>query len=258
MSTDSTANTDDRTGGVQVIARTAKILNLLGEKPDGLSLGEISQKVQLPRSTVQRIVNALENEGMIRSGGAGGISLGAGLLRLVTYANTDRIEFVRPWLHKLSETVSETAVLSRRSEMQLVVEHRAIADRELQVIPKLGQLDTPLFNISAGRALLALADNDCFLSDISRQNQYSLNDSDNARVIEQLGEIRKTGYACDHGELLDGITTTAVALDTVLGQFAISMPIPTFRFEKNQKKYIDELLDCKQNLMREIGNNPLG
>ena len=49
-------------GQVQVIARAAAILRTVGEDGGGLSLGQIAQRVGLARSTVQRIVNALEAE----------------------------------------------------------------------------------------------------------------------------------------------------------------------------------------------------
>lgn len=49
-------------GGVQVIARAAKILRVLASHPDGLSLSQIAREVDLARSTVNRIVAALEDE----------------------------------------------------------------------------------------------------------------------------------------------------------------------------------------------------
>lgn len=244
---------DERSGGIQVIARAAKIMYLLGKKPDGLSLGDIAQAVALPRSTVQRIVGALEEEGMVRSEGIGGISLGAGLLRLVTYAHADRITIVRPWLDQLSEAVGETVVLSRPTGLQLIVEHRVVAERELQVMPRLGQLDKPLYGTSAGRAILALDDNEKFLKLFESELMTVPGAECIQKIFGQLDVIRRTGVSCDHGELMEGITTTAVALDTVLGRFAISMPIPTFRFEMNKDKNMHELLRCKAGVVKEIG-----
>ena len=46
---------------VQVIARAAAVLRTLEGQPGGLSLGQIAQDVGLPRSTVQRIVAALQS-----------------------------------------------------------------------------------------------------------------------------------------------------------------------------------------------------
>ncbi|WP_034048526.1 IclR family transcriptional regulator [Pseudomonas aeruginosa] len=247
------AGNDERSGGIQVIARAARIMYLLGKKPDGLSLGDIAQEVGLPRSTVQRIVGALEDQGMVRSEGIGGISLGAGLLRLVTYAHADRITVLGPWLQRLSETINETVVLSRPSGLQLVVEHRIVADRELLVMPRLGQLDKPLYGTSAGRAILAL-DSDEEVRGLLQTEGFTPPDTVSAeKIFKQLDVIRQTKVSCDHGELMEGITTTAIALDTVLGRFAISMPVPTFRFEKEKENYILELLRCKAGVDKEIG-----
>ncbi|HBO1428286.1 hypothetical protein YA0850_34705 [Pseudomonas veronii] len=72
-------------------------------------------------------------------------------------------------------------------------------------------------------------------------------------LMVQLEAIRKNGISSDHCEHIEGITTTTVALDTVLGRFAISMPIPTFRFERKRVNYIEELLRRKAGLLKEIG-----
>ena len=51
--------------GIQVISRAVKVLRALEGKPDGLSLSAIANEVDLPRSTVQRIVGALATEGFL-------------------------------------------------------------------------------------------------------------------------------------------------------------------------------------------------
>ena len=80
FSASKTADRRDEHVGVQVIARAASILRALADNPVGLGLGPISRLVGLPRSTVQRIVAALEAEGFVekRRGGRG--SAGAGLV----------------------------------------------------------------------------------------------------------------------------------------------------------------------------------
>src|SRR5690625_6777856 len=59
------ANQPDTRGGVQVVSRTAAIMRALSAHPGGLSLTEIANEVKLPRSTVQRLVTALEIEGLV-------------------------------------------------------------------------------------------------------------------------------------------------------------------------------------------------
>jgi IclR family acetate operon transcriptional repressor len=68
--------------GVQVIARAADILRAL-EGSDGLSLGQLSKQVGLPKSTVQRIVAALDSENLVVSAfPAGRLRLGPALVRI--------------------------------------------------------------------------------------------------------------------------------------------------------------------------------
>jgi len=57
---------DSGSAGIRVIARAADILGALSKHTDGLTLGEIAQQVELPRSTVQRIVQALDEANIHR------------------------------------------------------------------------------------------------------------------------------------------------------------------------------------------------
>jgi len=245
---------DEKTGGIQVIARAANILNALGEHPGGMSLGEIAQAVELPRSTVQRIVAALDAAQMVRSHGAGGVRLGPALLRLISSVHTDVVEVTRPALQALSDATGETVSLARASGTQLAIVHFIVADRELRVVPRMG-LNLPLYSTSGGRALLALeCDEDVRV--IVGEAWRELTDK-TVKTLPQLmaliHEVPKTGISYDRGETLEGISTMAVALDTLFGRFSVSLLVPTARFQKNEEAYREEMLKCKEALIREIG-----
>ncbi len=45
----------------------------------------------------------------------------------------------------------------------------------------------------------------------------------------------------------------AVAIDTLFGRFSISLLVPTARFHKQEARYRDEIMKCKEALIREIG-----
>src|SRR5690554_8133781 len=95
--TEDTAHEDRRQGGIQVIARAAAIMRELGEHPDGLSLAEIARVVALPRSTIQRIIGALEAEGCVEVVRAeGGYRIGLSLRRLLYHIWNDVISSTRP------------------------------------------------------------------------------------------------------------------------------------------------------------------
>ena len=62
----------DSRSGIQVIARAAAVLRALKDAPAGLSLGQIAERLGLARSTVQRIVQALQDERLVIGPASGG------------------------------------------------------------------------------------------------------------------------------------------------------------------------------------------
>lgn len=255
MTGSSISRDDEKTGGIQVITRAAKILDALGTKPNGMSLGEIAQAVDLPRSTVQRIVSALDSVQLVRSqGNAGGVRLGPGLLRLIANVHTDVIAISQPWLQALSEATGETVSLGRASGLQLAIVHYIVSDRELRIVPRIG-MNLPLYSTSGGRALLALDSDDT--ARLLVGDAYHAMTEHTVRnfpaLLTHLTEIRRTGLAFDLGETLEGVSTMAVAIDTILGRFSISLLVPTARFHKNQDRYREAILKCKLGLVDEIG-----
>lgn len=87
---------------VQVIARAASILRALEDATPGLSLGQIAQRVNLARSTVQRIVSALETEKLVIAASPNGrVRLGPTILRLAASVRTDFVTIAKPFITKL-------------------------------------------------------------------------------------------------------------------------------------------------------------
>src|SRR5690554_5306060 len=128
--TDDTAHEDRRQGGIQVIARAAAIMRELGEHPDGLSLAEIARAVALPRSTIQRIIGALEAEGFVEMVRAeGGYRLGPELGRLLYHTRIDVISVARPLLEELSHQIGETLVFCGVEANQVLVIERSEESR---------------------------------------------------------------------------------------------------------------------------------
>ncbi|WP_420997633.1 IclR family transcriptional regulator [Cupriavidus sp. 30B13] len=254
-----TPGDDERGNGIQVIARAARILDVLGGSSAGMSLGEIARAVDLPRSTVQRIVNALGTEELVRAERSDGVRLGPALLRLVGRQHTDVVAVVTPHLQALSEEVGETVVLTRISGQQLVFVHVIVAERELRVVPRVGT-NLPLHSTCTGRALLAMSTDEevvAMLGDnYERVTPHTLHTS--AALLRELRKVRKDGYAVDREETAIGISAVAVAIDTILGRYAVSVVVPSARFEGQQARISKQLLKCKDILHGEIGRLSAG
>ncbi|WP_368766879.1 IclR family transcriptional regulator [Enterobacter hormaechei] len=249
-----TVDEQEKTGGVQVISRAATILNLLGEHPEGLSLGKIAQASGLPRSTVQRIVGALSEVELTRTSAKAGVALGPAFLRLVSNTHTDLINTLRPRLEALAEMTGETVVLSRPTGKHLTVIHCAVADGELQVVPRLG-FARPLYSTAAGRVLLSLKTNAevmaLFKDDFSPAPDFSIQTTRDLTAV--LDDIRRAGISYDFGEMIEGVNTLAIGLETGIGQFSVSMPMPQGRYEKKHDHCLKKLAEFRIKLLKETG-----
>lgn len=246
-----------RPAGIQVIARAGEILRALGRNPEGLSLGEIAQEVNLPRSTVQRIINALADERLVEPvGPGGGVRLGPALGQLIHQSQTDIISLTKPYLQELSRSLRESVCLSRLSGDQVYVIDRIVAERELRVVFPIG-ISTPAHTASAGKILLAEMP-DSSVARLLPQKLAALTSKtvDLEKLLAQLQECRQTGLSTDMDEAEEGVGSCSVALDTYLGLFSLSVVAPSARLGAAEMDKISlALLQCKHDIERAIGHN---
>jgi DNA-binding IclR family transcriptional regulator len=197
---------------VQVIARAATILRALEEENSGLSLGQIAQRVNLARSTVQRIVAALETEKLVIAATPNGrVRLGPTILRLAASVRSDFVAMARPFLERLSEELHETVDLSTVKKDHLVFIEALIGRAYEARTPK---------TLTRFDALLA-----------------------------DLRSARRNGVAYDREEHTLGICAVGVAMHDPLGNaIAISVPVPSQRFASRQTVVAERLVATKKAL----------
>src|SRR5262249_38981401 len=141
---------------IQVIARAATILRALEEEPDGLSLGQLAERVKLARSTVQRIVGALASEHLLISASpTAGVKLGPALVRLASSANIELDQLVRPAMVALSRKLKETVDLSQLKGNGAVFIDQVPGEHRLRAVSAIGD-SFPLHCTANGKALLSL------------------------------------------------------------------------------------------------------
>ena len=142
--------------GIQVIARAAAILRALRDDADGLSLGQIAERVGLPRSTVQRIVGALQVERLVIASSSGGsIRLGPEITALSEATRYNVVEECRLHLSELSRRLGETADLSVLRGAGMIFLDQVPGTHRLRTVSAVGDV-FPLTNTANGRAALAL------------------------------------------------------------------------------------------------------
>lgn len=224
--------------GIQVISRAAEILRILKNDNSGLSLGRIAERVSLPRSTVQRIVNALVSEGLIMTTAAeGGLRLGPEIQSLAAAGRIDVAELIRPILAELARKTGETVDLAVFRTDHMVFVDQVVGTQRLRTVSAVGET-FPLITTANGKAVLALLDDELAASLTARAlkadeaPQKTLSE-----IIAQIEEIRELGLAWDFDEHTDGISAVGMAFTEPSGMiYALSIPVPSHRFLKSKDR----------------------
>src|ERR1700760_1532225 len=236
---------------VQVIARAATILRALEDENSGLSLGQIAQRVNLARSTVQRIVAALATEKLVIAATPNGrVRLGPTILRLAASVRSDFIALARPHLERLSEELHETVDLSTVKKDHLVFIDQVIGSQRLRTVSAVGET-FPLYCTANGKAYLAQLSDTALEALIGRAYEARTPNTITKLdvLLAELKTVRRTGVAFDREEHSLGISAAGVALHDPLGNaVAISVPVPSQRFEEQHALIAARLLATKQAL----------
>jgi DNA-binding IclR family transcriptional regulator len=240
---------------VQVIARAAAILRALEEQPAGLSLGQIAQRVDLARSTVQRIVAALAAEKLlIAASPTGRVRLGPTILRLAASARTDFVALARPFLVRLSNELSETVDLATIKKDHLIFIDQVIGPHRLRAVSAVGET-FPLYCTANGKAYLAQLDEVAIArligTSFERRTANTITRLDD--LLKELKSARKSGVAFDREEHTLGICAAGVVMRDLLGNdVAISVPVPAQRFHAQERLIAERLLATRRSLEEQL------
>jgi DNA-binding IclR family transcriptional regulator len=234
---------------VQVIARAATILRALEDENTGLSLGQIAQRVNLARSTVQRIVSALESEKLVIAATPNGrVRLGPAILRLASSVRSDFLAMARPFLERLSQELEETVDLGTVKKDQLIFIDQVIGSQRLRTVSAVGE-SFPLYCTANGKAYLARL-SDAAVEALIGRAYPARTPQTHTRIETLLADLRvarQCGIAFDREEHTTGICAAGVAFHDPLGNaVALSVPVPSQRFVEREKQITDRLLATKR------------
>ncbi|MEM9045312.1 MAG: IclR family transcriptional regulator [Pseudomonadota bacterium] len=243
--------------GIQVIARAASILRALENEAVGLSLGEIANKVELPRSTVQRIVGALIDEQLLISATpTSGVKLGPALLRLAGATSQDYTEIIHPFMEQLSSDVNETVDLSVLQDKFAVFVDQVPCNHRLRAVSAVGER-FPLHSTACGKMFLAHATSDeldrLLSGRLEATTESTITDIDVLKL--ELDQVRADGVAYDLDEHTEGISALGAAFRDPIGRlYSLSIPAPSTRFVHNRQQIKNSLLKYRDRIAKALGS----
>lgn len=149
----------DGTSGVAVLDRAFALLGAFGATDDRLTLTELSRRTGLYKSTVLRLLAALEHGGFIRKQEDGQYAVGPQPMRLAAiYQRSFRVDTImEPLLAELSQNLGETASFYVRVGNRRLVLARVEPARAVRVSIRVGE-DFAVEQGASGKVLMAFTE----------------------------------------------------------------------------------------------------
>jgi DNA-binding IclR family transcriptional regulator len=227
---------------IQVLDRALAILDTLSAEGPDLSLGEISEKLGLHKSTAHRVIMVLERHNLIERNSVNGrYRLGLKLFELGTRAvsQLDLRERARPFLERLVLETSETVHLCILDDSEVVYLDKVEPTRSVRMATSVGRRN-PAHCTAVGKAIMA------YLSDaqveviVRKQGLRAMTSNTITSFVElkkELSAIRERGYAVDNEEIEEGVRCIGCVVRNFFGEplAAISISAPAFRLTKEKE-----------------------
>ncbi len=228
---------------VQSIERAFALLRTLAVGPLGVT--ELAERVDLPKSTVARLLAALEAEEAVEQiSGSSQYRLAHGLIDIAGAAQPGRnlVATARPYLLELTDLVGETAGLSVEAESGRDVYYldHTEAEADVQVRSWTGE-SLPIHSVTSGLVMMAHWDAsvlEAFLAKpLPAVTAHTLTDPDAIR--ERLVTIRSLGYSWGYEEGVEGINSVAAPVLEAGGSVVAAVHIhgPAYRFPNRDRSH---------------------
>ncbi len=246
---------------IQVLAKALDLLEALGQARAGLTLAELSRRLELPKSSVFRYLATLEARGYVEKvPETDRYRLGLRLFEIgnLVASHFDVTEFALPFMRKLVETFRETVNLAVLYQGEVVYLQILESTRSMRMSAQPGQRNL-CHSTALGKALLA------YLPESERQAivaQHGL-PALTPRTIttveqlqEELARVRHRGYAIDDIENEEGVRCVAAPIFNYRGEpiAAISISGPADRMPYGQMELMGkELLAGTRAISRRLG-----
>lgn len=236
--------------------RCLSIIELLAASASTMSLGEIAERLKLPKSATHRLLSTLIDVDWAEQDPE--TSFYRLTMRLATlgqqfYVATGIPDVCQPLLDRLAQECGDFARLSVVDGDSLVwVAHAQGATRGLLYQPSLNSNTVPLYATATGKAWLATLDAEQALQNLRKNGAFKYADRYGPNVIRSeealLREIKATarrGYGLALNEAEPGVTAIAAAIRSASDACAVgtvSIAGPSVRMTEKRIRQIAPLV----------------
>lgn len=228
-------STNGRNGagaGTRSVERALEVLRAVGEAHPEPGLSELADGLGLHKTTVFRLLGALERaEFVVRDGDRQRYQLGPALFRLATQArrSTGLYDAARPELEALAHDVGETATLEVLVGAEVLILDEVHGRFLVGGAPEVG-MRWPAHATSTGKVLLAAQSADERAAGsrratgrLARLGPHTI--TSRAALQRELEKARRAGYAVGNEELEPGFVAIAAPVRNAQGRTVAAVSI---------------------------------
>lgn len=251
---------------LQLLSKASDLLELLGAQGE-LTPSEAAETLDEPRSSLYRLLAALEDLGWVDPGARkGSYRLGTGLLRLGSMASRglDVRTYARPEMQSLLDETGQTVFLTvRRGDDAVCID--LLPGKSVQILALTLGGSLPL-HVGAGPcALLAGESADAWRDYVQRREPLTTLSAGKAvtakTLFAQLKKIQESGVAVSDGDVTHGIAALGVSLRDYRGETVGALSISGLREEvlgANRIPNSKRLLTAAARVSAALGYQPGG
>jgi IclR family KDG regulon transcriptional repressor len=248
---------------VKSAARTIDVLELLTERPDGLSLLEIASELGLAKSSAHALLTTLRARQVLRlvqDGRRSVYQLGHRIFEIgqAYAATTDLVRDGQQAVHDLSLRCGETVHLAGLDGNFVVYLAKQDGTHAVRMVSAIGRRFSA-HGTGVGKVLLAgLEDAEVVrrfgrTGAMPRLTEHTVDDLD--RLLADIAEVRRNGLAREQEESTEGVGCVAAPVYDAVGMVAamsVSVPLGRFSAEK-EAEFADLVRDACAKLSVSLG-----
>jgi IclR family transcriptional regulator, KDG regulon repressor len=249
---------------VPSLHRAIQALDMLACSADGLSLAEMSKRLNTPKSTLFRIMVTLQDHSLVNQDrGRKVFSLG---MKLVEWGHAalervDLKQIAHPHLEQLANETRESFYLGVLDNLEVILIDRADTPEMWRIVARLGSR-SPVHATATGQVLIAEATPEVVDRVIERTGLKKFTEKtivNAAQLQKRLDLVKKQGFSITDAEYKPDLCAVAVPVRDHRGAVVASLMTALPSGQANKRKaHVRELISILQQkaevISRELGH----
>lgn len=249
---------------VPSLRRAIQALDMLACSADGLSLAEMSKRLNTPKSTLFRIMVTLQDHSLVNQDrGRKVFSLG---MKLVEWGHAalervDLKQIAHPHLEQLANETRESFYLGVLDNLEVILIDRADTPEMWRIVARLGSR-SPVHATATGQVLISEASPDVIDRVIERTGLKKFTERtlvNRAQLTKRLEQVRKQGFSITDAEYKPDLCAVAVPVrdhrGVVVASLMTALPSGQANKRKGRVRELISILTERADLIsRELGS----